>query len=483
VPRGSGDEKQFPLRRLPVSLLVIVGLAFAGGSWPTARLGRASATPEGVLVARPARLASTTEVPNPDRGSYLWQDASPQPAGWPIQDSYLRFLWRDLEPTAGHYDFGVIDRALAAAAARGGRLGIRIQAACTGCANPSIAVPDYLKAQMPRGFWFDLHGTRNYAPDWNDPDYLGRLSALLDQLGRRYDHDPRLGWVDISSYGDWGEWHVSGWPYPSPTGATPITTANAERIVRMNVAAFPDKRLLMQHQTTVSDGDDHVAFLYALDHYPSIGIRNDCLGDPWFTEEMTYLYKKYPVVANRWKTAPVMTELCGGGFSAAGMQIAKFHVANLGNGNFGSLAGYSRADRARLEHDNIISGYRFALVGFTMPSSVSRTNSFDVRSRWSNTGVTPAYEPWNVTFELRVPTTGRIVWTGKSNVDLRAELPTGNGSSVTADEFTLGSRVPQGTYTVAVTVLDPARSLRPLALAMPGRTPAGAYLLGSISVR
>src|SRR5882724_8256023 len=154
------------------------------------------------MVARPTRLASTTEVPNPDRGSYLWQGASPQPAGWPIRDSYLRFLWRNLEPTEGHYDFRAIDRALAAAAARGGRLGFRIQAACTGCAKPSIAVPDYLKAQMPRGFWFDLNGARNYAPDWNDPNYLSRLSALLAQLGRRYDHDSRLGWVDVSSYGD-----------------------------------------------------------------------------------------------------------------------------------------------------------------------------------------------------------------------------------------------------------------------------------------
>jgi hypothetical protein len=130
-----------------------------------------------------------------------------------------------------------------------------------------------------------------------------------------------------------------------------------------------------------------------------------------------------------------------------------------------------------------MSGYRFALAGFSMPSTISPTKPFVATSRWSNTGVTPAYDPWNVTFELRVPTTGRIVWTGRSKVDLRTELPTGKGSRVTADEFTLGSKVPRGTYTVAVTVLDPARTLRPLALAMPGRTHGGAYALGPISVR
>jgi hypothetical protein len=465
-----------------VSLLVIVGLAFAGGSWPGARLRRASAARPPLIVARPTPLAATTEIANPDRGSYLWQGENPQPATWPVQDSYRRFLWRDLEPTPGHYDFRSIDLALAAAAARHGRFGFRIQAACTGCSNPGIAVPDYLQALMPRGFWFDLNGARNYAPDWNDPDYLSRLRALLQALGRRYDNDPRLGWVDISSYGDWGEWHVARWPYPAPTGATPITTANAESIVRMNVEAFPHTRLLMQHQTTVSDGDDHAALLYALDHYPSIGIRNDCLGDSWFTKDMTYLYDKYPIVANRWKTAPFMTEPCGGGFATAASQIAKFHVANIGNGNFGDLAEYSPTSRAYLARDNIMSGYRFALAGVAMPSSISRTKSFVVRSRWSNTGVTPAYEPWDVTFELRVPDTGRVAWAGRSNLDLRALLPTGRRTHAVVDELSLGSTVPRGRYTVAVAVLDPAHALPPLALAVQGRTPDGAYLLGSISV-
>ena len=131
-------------------------------------------------------------------------------------------------------------------------------------------MPDYLQALMPKGFWFRLNGTTNYAPDWNDSDYLSRLDALLQALGRRYGHDPRLGFVDISSYGDYGEWHVHDWPYPSRTGATPITVAKAEAIVDMNVRAFPLKRLLMQHQTVTSDGrTGHEAFVYVLKKYPA----------------------------------------------------------------------------------------------------------------------------------------------------------------------------------------------------------------------
>ena len=68
------------------------------------------------------------------------------------------------------------------ARANGGVFGFRVQAACTGCAAGGVAVPDYLKDLMPKGFWFRLNNTTNYAPDWNDPDYLSRLDALLQRV-------------------------------------------------------------------------------------------------------------------------------------------------------------------------------------------------------------------------------------------------------------------------------------------------------------
>jgi beta-galactosidase GanA len=135
-----------------------------------------------------------------------------------VRDSYRRVTWRELEPTQGNYDFSRIDEGIATARANGGVFGFRVQAACTGCAAGGVAVPDYLKDLMPKGFWFRLNNTTNYAPDWNDPDYLSRLDALLHALGERYGNDPRVGFVDISSYGDYGEWHVHQWPYPSATG-------------------------------------------------------------------------------------------------------------------------------------------------------------------------------------------------------------------------------------------------------------------------
>ena len=345
-------------------------------------------------------VSTAVEVPNPFRGSYAWQGVTPQPRGWPTVDSYQRYTWRELEPSKGRYDFSQIDEQLAAAKARGGKFGFRIQSACTGCgssltdmptgvsstschagARTTVAVPNYLADEMQRGWCFQLNGTQNYAPDWNDPAYLSRLNALLHALGARYDRDPRLGWVDISAYGDWGEWHVYQWPYPAPTGATPITLANGDAIVDMNHAAFPHKILVSLTQTTTTSGD-HGPFLYALRHYSNVGIRLDCFGDAYYTSYMKDLGARDPIVANRWKTAPFIGEYCGGGLATTRSQIKDFHVAMLGNGNVGTLSG---SDLKQFEADNILTGYRFVLRGVEWPVSHHATGLASPRSRRGRT--------------------------------------------------------------------------------------------------
>ena len=288
---------------------------------------------------------------------------------------------------------------------------------CHAGARTTVAVPNYLADEMQRGWCFQLNGTQNYAPDWNDPAYLSRLNALLHALGARYDRDPRLGWVDISAYGDWGEWHVYQWPYPAPTGATPITLANGDAIVDMNHAAFPHKILVSLTQTTTTSGD-HGPFLYALRHYSNVGIRLDCFGDAYYTSYMKDLGARDPIVANRWKTAPFIGEYCGGGLATARSQIRDFHVAMLGNGNVGTLSG---SDLKQFEADNILTGYRFVLRGIEWPVVITRRVGFTAKSTWSNVGVTPAYSSWSVMLQLRRGS--QVVWARPSKLRLRGFLP------------------------------------------------------------
>src|SRR5947208_17189524 len=79
--------------------------------------------------------------------------------------------------------------------------------------------PYYNTDPLPE--WYQKSGTRQankptdkdgsiWQPDFSDPTYLKYWGELVAEAGRRYDGNPYLDGVDISSVGYWGE----GWsPY------------------------------------------------------------------------------------------------------------------------------------------------------------------------------------------------------------------------------------------------------------------------------
>jgi hypothetical protein len=49
-------------------------------------------------------------------------------------------------------------------------------------------------------------------PDYADPLYLARHGEFIAALGQHYDGRPEVEFLDIGSYGIWGEWHT---PHPA----------------------------------------------------------------------------------------------------------------------------------------------------------------------------------------------------------------------------------------------------------------------------
>ena len=122
-----------------------------------------------------------------------------------------------------------------------------------------------------------------------------------------------------------------------------------------------------------------------------------------------------------------MTEYCyqspgSGGLKLTSGQIAQFHVANIGNGNMATWTSLSGAEQRQSELNNARSGYRFVLEHLAMPSRLLAEAEFAVVSNWSNVGATPAYNPWNVTIQLR-SMNGSVVWSGTSKLDVERFLP------------------------------------------------------------
>lgn len=418
----------------------------------------------------------TEELGNPQRGAQYTGDESPPP-DWPLTDTYKRWCWSEIEPQEGQYQFSLIDQQLAAAKVAGYTFGFRIMPV-----NPSeggSCIPQYLMKLLPKGF------TENgiYIPDYNDPQYLARAQALFTALGQRYNHDPRLGWLDMSLYGCWGEWNDSCVTYPSPTGAVPMTAANRQALINMQAQAFADKRFLM-----LTGQQDSLDYALSLQRTYPIGIRIDCLGSASLGGARDSLDSNAGEL-DRWRTAPVYFEYCGNpDLQQAYNDIKTYHASIIGDGdgNLHSFQSYSVLSQSLLKQSFQVSGYRYVLDSLSLSSSLAAGQPFSVITRWSNTNVAPTYHPWNVMIQLRDPT-GHIVWQEVSKTNLQTLLPTsdanGRDTPVTiTDQFTLPANLSKGSYTLSVQVIDPTGYYRPLKLAIQGVQPDGSYTLGTVKV-
>ena len=216
--------------------------------------------------------------------------------------SYCRWYWNVLEPEPGKFHWGIVDLALEEARAHGQTLAIRLMP---------------YSNQDPLPAWYRNLGARRankptdkdgeiWQPDFSDPLYLKYWSELVAEAGKRYDGNPYLDSVDISSVGYWGE----GWsPYMPPF-------PNQKELIDIWLNAFQRTPLLMNF-------DEQQALTYGTEH--GAGWRLDCLGDmrtnsdnEYFPAEMLEVYPQQVVragIQDAWQRKPVSLEVC---FTVAG---------------------------------------------------------------------------------------------------------------------------------------------------------------------
>ena len=148
-----------------------------------------------------------------------------------VSVAYCRWYWNAFEPERGKYRWDIVDLAVEEARAHGQKLAIRL-------------MPYSNQDSLPE--WFRNSGAKRankdsdkdgkiWQPDFSDPLYLKYWGELVEEAGKRYDGNPYLDTVDISSVGYWGE----GWsPY------MPAFSYQKE-LIDIWLEAFKRTRLLM----------------------------------------------------------------------------------------------------------------------------------------------------------------------------------------------------------------------------------------------
>jgi hypothetical protein len=375
--------------------------------------------------------------------------------------AYLRWFWSQLEPQRGKYRWEIVDTALAEARRHHQRLAIRLMPY-----DNKHALPDwYIRSGARRANKSTDKDGEIWSPDSSDPLYINTWSAIVREMGKRYDGHPDLDHVDISTVGYWGE----GWgPY---LPEWPVQ----QQLIDLYFQAFPRTLLLMNF-------DELPALVYGTKK--GAGWRLDCWGDMGRPgKNFAHMLDLYPQQIARgklqdvWRTAPVSLESCGvpeswkqWGFSLKPIldQALRWHASTI---NIKSSPIPAEWKRAFDEFQKQI-GYRFVLKKLEYPSRVGHGSMAQVNMWWFNAGVAPVYRDYRLAIEI-----GSAVI--PLEADIRQWLP---GDSVWENTISVPWDLKPGKYRLRVALLDPVTLSPVIQLAIGGRQNDGWYDMGDIDV-
>ena len=405
-------------------------------------------------------------------GLYKWsergpetelQDAPTKPDFPDTSIAYLRWYWTAIEPEHGKYRWEIIDLALAEAQKHGQRLAIRLMPYSN--IDP---LPEWYRnsgarrANSPN----DKDGTI-WQPDFSDPLFLKFWGELVQAAGLRYDGNPILDSVDISSVGYWGEgWsdYMPGFQFQKP-------------LIDIWLKAFTHTTLLMNF-------DEPEALAYGTQH--GAGWRLDCLGD--MKSRDPEMLDQYPQEVARtgigdvWKHRPVSLEVCGtpsqwkrSGYDVNYIldQALRWHVTSV---NLKSSP-IPPEWKGQFEVFEKRMGYRLILRRLEYSRQVAPGAMMPVHMWWYNAGVAPVYRDYRLAMQLWSQGAKTVLYIP---ADVDRWLP---GDSVVDEPVYIPRDLAAGSYHVRIALVDPDTGAPVIRLAIAGRTSDGWYDLGTLDVQ
>ncbi|HKJ78379.1 MAG TPA: DUF4832 domain-containing protein [Prolixibacteraceae bacterium] len=347
---------------------------------------------------------------------------------------------------------------------------------------------------IPRVYldWDGTEGNEYWPKDLNTGDYTSdefeqRLTRLVKRLGKVWDNDPRVAWIQMGIIGYWGEHH-----HPAPT-------AGQQKLLGdLFTEAFKNKKVLVRQP--FSEFTDYQFGWYwdSFAHWDQINTQ----AKP--------MMEKCP---DRWKVAPIEGETAynwgdyeiqPGGSPSETLSdpshrkwlinyIRKLHCTALGW--VASFDVHNPVVVAGADEVQKAFGYRYILKEVTYPKKISINQPFTISFKVENTGSAPFYYNWPVELRLLDSNTHETKWKQVFNtVDIRTWMPGEDWSeSLQAykieapivnniDTFQIDSDITKGEYILALSILDPAGMVPAVKFATTQYFNGGLHPVGYIGV-
>ncbi len=322
-------------------------------------------------------------------------------------------------------------------------------------------------------------------PDYEDPNLRKSLRNFIAVLGRKYDGDPRIGFITAGLLGTWGEWHT----YPR-------NDLFASREVQREVmdayeAAFRTTPVLLRYPAGEGNRRQEPnadrPFGYHDDSFAWATLDTGRKADSWFY--MSVLKASGPAALAKWKTQPIGGEIRPEAWGRVfdpipgDDRIQDFQTCvEATHASWLMDSGLFRKEQSRDRLANATNavrrmGYEFHARAITLSPVTGQ--QVEVKLEIENRGVAPFYYDWKSEYALFDGT--RPIRTFAGTGKLRGILP-GEPPAVWIDRLNLEG-VRAGTWRLALRIPNPLPNGKPLRFANATQDPTLDWIwLGEISL-
>jgi hypothetical protein len=417
------------MKNLSVVLLLVSCLAFnlACSGSPSAR-GSSTTT----VVKPPAiKTDSGQVVNNPGKGWMLYVLPGAEhlitygPGGLYNEVlnlgtlGYTRFNWKDVQSENDweNFDWSKIEAAKNAWKAVGKQFSFRIMAANSHGGAGELGryiTPKWVFENNPWGnsnYYIVDFGDDGFngdpgekvVPVWNDPGFFKAVDHLAKALAAKYGNDPDIAYIDIGTYGNWGEQHLY------PLGGRELTRDELTAHLQLYVDAF--KAVDASVWLAIDFGNERYQPIYdhAIAEWNMAFRRDGVLGPDSIGEEFIPTYGKTPGIAEtyaQWDEYTIWNNIPGHPNNGLWTEKRFWESFYTSRPTYQSVQwdlGMNRMYDAKgplMKRAANLLGFHFVLSQAAVPKEMKPDTDYWVETAWQNHGLAPIVEPAKLAFAL-----------------------------------------------------------------------------------
>lgn len=352
---------------------------------------------------------------------------------------YLRLAWSHLEPREGEFNWQLVDKVVDPFAKAGVRVAFRVTCKETD-KNQFYATPKWVADAGAKGVMLD----DAWEPDYGDPVFLEKLDNFHRAFAERYGDRSDLVYVDVGSYGDWGEGHTAAstrkdWPWSAIKAHFDIyrrhygnaLVALSDDFIGSRVTdEGKDEMLRYVKESGWTFRDDSICVKWFIDNIGT-GMRSPELFDAVWEKVPTILeleHYQVAVAAKTWRGGQIFYD-----------SILRAHAT------YGGFHGYPEDWAADNREFAAKAGNKLGYWYFVDEVRAGRRDGgLALSVDWRNKGAAKAYAKYAFDVIL-TDKSGKDLVFGQESFDNTAFAP---GAAATTEHFVAG--VPSGEYVLSL---------------------------------